>query len=104
MNDDQNVESVNHRYDHCKPEANGDGSLDDVLCLADYLRHGSDDESQRVDARDNPITNGLLKQNIKEYANKKDVLFDLPKRQLLQSFDLSWYDASMQTHSFRTKK
>ena len=61
MNDDQNVESVNYGYDHSKPEANGDGSLDDVLCLADYLRHGSDDESQRVDTRDNPITDGLLK-------------------------------------------
>ena len=61
MNDDQNVESVNYRYDHSKPEANGNGSLDDVFCLADYLRHGSDDESQRVDTRDNPITDGLLK-------------------------------------------
>ena len=61
MNDDQNVESVNYRCDHSKPEANGDGSLDDVLYLAYYLRHGSDDESQRVDARDNSISNGLLR-------------------------------------------
>ena len=87
MDDDQNVESVNYRYDHSKPEANGDGSLDDVFHLADYLRHGSDDESQRVDARDNSIANGLLKQNIKEYVNEKDELFDLLKQQSLQSFD-----------------
>ena len=61
MNDDQNVESVNYRYDHSKPEANGNGSLDDVFRVAYYLRQGSDDESQRVDARDNSISNGLLK-------------------------------------------
>ena len=59
MNNDQNVESVNYGNDHSKPESNGNGSLDDVLCLADYLRHGSEDESQCVDARDDSITNGL---------------------------------------------